>query len=656
MRNFRKIASAVMAAVLAASLAAPVSSAATAKTAVVEQELLAGASTSIPKLTFGKISDKAYTGKAIKPAVTVKSGSTKLKSGTDYTVSYKNNTKIGTASVTVTGKGKYTGSKTLTFKIVPAKPTLSVKTDGGKLTFSWKSVKGAGGYQLYYSANGGAYKSLTSTSKTTYSTTKLDAKKNSYTFKLRAYKKVSGKTYYGAWSKEITAGKAGSTTTSNISVEKLSTSGNAGTVKFFGYYDIRNDQKGMEQCTWFESDKFGGKIDYITSWSGEAYYEKLGNLIAADDSPDLVLKDAYQYPGTVSKNMFESLDKQIDLNSALWKDMKPTIDSYAWGGKHYYYPHTLVTSFALNYSKKTIKDNGLEDPYELYKKGEWTWDKWHDMMVQFCEKDKDNMGFYATDTTINGLVLTTGTPLVDVQPKGTIKNNLGSKNVARAMEFLETLYRDGVAYKMQLGEWVPPQTFAINSDKLLFLVMEPEWTYTAATEQIQNPQGIDNDIFGTVSDFAFVPFPKDPKADKYYQGVDTFGYVVPKGAKNIKGAVEFINLNRAYELDAKIQKQVKKDHLSPETVYYTAGKYQGKQRWQITWGEKEYNMLQDLRDPSKFTFVYEDVYGFGSDLTLTIGDVVYNAMYDGASWSNNSANLSQVVDTYADYYSSMLRN
>ena len=42
-----------------------------------------------------------------------------LKKGTDYTVKYLNNTKVGTATVTVTGKGNYTGSVApLTFKIV----------------------------------------------------------------------------------------------------------------------------------------------------------------------------------------------------------------------------------------------------------------------------------------------------------------------------------------------------------------------------------------------------------------------------------------------------------------------------------------------------------------------------------------------------------
>ncbi|MBR4622663.1 MAG: hypothetical protein IKO44_04690 [Ruminococcus sp.] len=62
-------------------------------------------------------SSYTYRGRGIKPTVTVKDGSTKLVKGTDYTVSYSNNTNVGTATITVTGKGKYAGTYKKTFKV-----------------------------------------------------------------------------------------------------------------------------------------------------------------------------------------------------------------------------------------------------------------------------------------------------------------------------------------------------------------------------------------------------------------------------------------------------------------------------------------------------------------------------------------------------------
>ncbi len=79
---------------------------------------------------ISKIADQTYLGKTkeIKPGVTVKVGSTTLKNGTDYTVSYSNNKAVGTATAKVTGKGAYSGSATATFKIVYKKPGCSGAT------------------------------------------------------------------------------------------------------------------------------------------------------------------------------------------------------------------------------------------------------------------------------------------------------------------------------------------------------------------------------------------------------------------------------------------------------------------------------------------------------------------------------------------------
>lgn len=84
-----------------------------------------------------------YNGKAQKPAVTVKYNNYTFKNGTDYTLSYKNNTKIGTATVTVKGKGKLSGTKSVTFKI-NAKPIKNaVITYNNSLTYNGSTLSPA---------------------------------------------------------------------------------------------------------------------------------------------------------------------------------------------------------------------------------------------------------------------------------------------------------------------------------------------------------------------------------------------------------------------------------------------------------------------------------------------------------------------------------
>ena len=75
------------------------------------------ACTPIADLTIEAIAKQEYTGSAITPAVVVKDGDNTLTRNTDYTVEYSNNTEVGQATVTVTGKGKYTGTATVNFTI-----------------------------------------------------------------------------------------------------------------------------------------------------------------------------------------------------------------------------------------------------------------------------------------------------------------------------------------------------------------------------------------------------------------------------------------------------------------------------------------------------------------------------------------------------------
>ena len=95
----------------------------------------------VSKATVASISNRSYTGSAIKPTPTVRLGGTTLKRGTDYTLSYANNTKVGTATVTVTGKGSYTGTKKVTFKIVRAGLSKATVASIADRTYTGSAIK-----------------------------------------------------------------------------------------------------------------------------------------------------------------------------------------------------------------------------------------------------------------------------------------------------------------------------------------------------------------------------------------------------------------------------------------------------------------------------------------------------------------------------------
>ncbi|WP_279011962.1 cellulase family glycosylhydrolase [Ruminococcus bicirculans (ex Wegman et al. 2014)] len=162
------------------------------------------ANNDITKATVSGISTKAFTGKAITQNVTVKVGNTVLKNGTDYTVSYSNNKKVGKATVKITGKGKYGGVITKTFKINPAKQEIQKLTAKSKAFFiDWAQKGSATGYEIQYATNSkftGAKKVTITNNKTDKTTvSKLSANKKYYV-RVRSYTTVKGTKYYGAWS------------------------------------------------------------------------------------------------------------------------------------------------------------------------------------------------------------------------------------------------------------------------------------------------------------------------------------------------------------------------------------------------------------------------------------------------------------------------
>lgn len=163
---------------------------------------------SIPKLksyNFKVVSSKSavtYNGKAQKPAVTVYAGNKKI-SGKYYTVSYKNNTAVGTAMIIIQGKGnykKYSGKTT--FRINLQKTTLSSAKSSrkGQLQATWKKTAGNAGYQIQYATNAKFSGAKTKNTKATRYTFKGLKSKRKYYVRVRTYKKVGSNYWYSKWS------------------------------------------------------------------------------------------------------------------------------------------------------------------------------------------------------------------------------------------------------------------------------------------------------------------------------------------------------------------------------------------------------------------------------------------------------------------------
>ena len=197
------------AAAKAAAEKAAAEKAAAAKAAASKRTPIAGASVTVAGAT--------YTGRALRPAVTVKLGSGVLRAGTDYDVSYSNNVAASSkARVTVTGKGAYEGSVSKAFAIAKAANTVTAKgktvtvklskvrkkaqTVKASKAFTVKKARGKVAYKV--AKWGKSAKKYVRVSKAGKVTVRKGAKKGTYAVKVKVT--AAGDANHKAKSKTVT--------------------------------------------------------------------------------------------------------------------------------------------------------------------------------------------------------------------------------------------------------------------------------------------------------------------------------------------------------------------------------------------------------------------------------------------------------------------
>ncbi|WP_455538463.1 GH25 family lysozyme [Terrisporobacter sp.] len=225
----------------------------------------------VSSASVNDIKSLKYTGSNVNPGVTVTLNDKILKENEDYTLTYSDNTSVGMGKVTITGINEYTGTKAVSFKIIPktvSNISLDKKTTNS-ISFSWDKIDDVTGYKIYkYDEASKSYKHLKTIKDNninTYTNKNLNSS-SIYNYKIRAYKVIDGTTYYGKYSSIFTA-----STNSNIDLS-LASVNDIKSVKYTGS-DIKpsvtltlNDKtlKENEDYTLTYSDNISAGIGKIT--------------------------------------------------------------------------------------------------------------------------------------------------------------------------------------------------------------------------------------------------------------------------------------------------------------------------------------------------------------------------------------------------------
>lgn len=220
-----------------------------------------------------------FNSKTKTPSVTVKNSSgSALKSGVDYTVNYEaGRINPGRYTVKVTFKGKYSGTKKLSFTIKPQVTNkISASQTTNSVTLKWNKVTGATGYTIYQ-YNEKTKKWVTVKTLTATSLTVKNLKAGTvYKFKIKAYKNDEG-TISGAASGIFTT----ATKPATPKITKLTTTKGKATLNWSnvsgesGYevYYSANKNSGFKQATTTNANVVKASKSKLTS--GKTYYFKV---------------------------------------------------------------------------------------------------------------------------------------------------------------------------------------------------------------------------------------------------------------------------------------------------------------------------------------------------------------------------------------------
>ncbi len=391
-------------------------------------------------------------------------------------------------------------------------------------------------------------------------------------------------------------------------------------VRFLSSWDL-NPAEGQPLSVALEmfQTQYGGEIVFeFTPWDDR--YTKLATLVAADDSPDMFsAADMDVFPKGAISGMFSPLDDYVDFDSELWAPMKQVNDQFAANGKHYVGAVNTDAQCVMFYNKKTIEDNGLDDPAQLLADGNWNWDTFWKMMTDFCDRDQQK---WATDGWWfeGAFSLTSGKPYIGMED-GKLVHNLDDPMIGKVQDYMLNMKNADLPFPKSEFAWqVQPNRIATG--ETLF--------YPVGTYALYPYNNIIQD-FGNMEDVMFVPMPKCPDADKYYLPAIVEGFSLIKGAKNPEGVGAYLNCAMASR-DSEAAKEIGKRQAFDE----------------YGWTQEQYDMYELIRDMTNEAPVIELYNAVNDAVAEYINNPMKEGYNSGASWTQTKEMVRSAVQAELD--------
>jgi ABC-type glycerol-3-phosphate transport system substrate-binding protein len=195
--------------------------------------------------------------------------------------------------------------------------------------------------------------------------------------------------------------------------------------------------------------KYNCKIEFVKFGDYNKYVENFTTTaLSGEPFADVAALELFNaFPKMVKQGFIIPINDMIDLSDATaYTTWMKTGGSFE--GQQYGFYDGTPSPYGLIYNKTLVQKLGLEDPYELQKNGQWTWEKFRDFMKKAT---KDTNGDGKTDvwgltggwdglTRITEQFVYDNNGAVDHDQSGNIKFSLNSQNAIDGLQFVSDLY------------------------------------------------------------------------------------------------------------------------------------------------------------------------------------------------------------------------
>ncbi len=419
--------------------------------------------------------------------------------------------------------------------------------------------------------------------------------------------------------------------TNNVKVEddeKISTipEGSATELLYLGEGDLNPTAGNPEtstELTLFQ--KRGGSIKYSATTHDERFDKLAAAITANKDVPDIFKYEWIAFPSQIVREMYQPIDSIVDFESDIWSPTKDVADQFVLKGEHYVAPVGYEASAMLCYDNSVIESEGLDDPYQLYLDGEWTWSAWENIMTDYVGNATDTERYGVNGFFKNHFVQQTGKRLVEYDAdSNTFVNNLKDPDIEKAENMLYDMNKKGLI----LGGWVGSASDCFSQNCLFYAM--GDWAYTGNS----GPKEGDN--------WAIVPIPASDDNPQKITTSNMTAYMWVKGSDKADAVKCWFECNRVAKTDPKYA-ETNKEKFMENNPY---------------WTEEMYNVRTDVVSDD-YMMIFDYIFGISNTLgdeksfdgNQKLADYIYGAVAstdeDGnqPTWAQIREQYSATVDS-----------